>query len=93
MRAHSVALAGYGLDSLIDFGASTVVLWELSGTADERQPRALRLIAAAFLVLAGYLIIQTITVFASVVHPRHSPLGIIWTAVTAAAMFAFAFGK
>ena len=32
LRAHSVALAGFGLDSLIEIGASTVVLWELSGT-------------------------------------------------------------
>ena len=28
----SVALAGFGLDSLIEIGASTVVLWELSGS-------------------------------------------------------------
>ena len=27
-RAHSVALAGFGLDSLIEIGAGTVVLWE-----------------------------------------------------------------
>jgi hypothetical protein len=28
----SVALAGFGLDSLIEIGASTVVIWELAGT-------------------------------------------------------------
>jgi len=27
-----VALAGFGLDSLIEIGSSTVVLWELSGS-------------------------------------------------------------
>jgi len=37
LRAHSVALAGFGLDSLIEIGASTVVLWELSGTGEERN--------------------------------------------------------
>ena len=26
-------------------------------------------------------------------HPHHSPLGIVWTAITAAAMFALAAGK
>ena len=31
--ARSVALAGFGLDSLIEIGASTVVIWELSGKA------------------------------------------------------------
>jgi hypothetical protein len=30
LRAHSVALAGFGLDSLIEIGAGTVVLWALS---------------------------------------------------------------
>jgi lysylphosphatidylglycerol synthetase-like protein (DUF2156 family) len=73
LRAHSVALAGFGLDSLIEIGASTVVLWELSGTGEERQRRALRLIAAAFLALAGYLTVQTIVVFATGYHPQHSP--------------------
>ena len=29
VRARSVALAGFGLDSLIEIGASVVVLWEL----------------------------------------------------------------
>lgn len=29
VTARSVALAGFGLDSLIEIGASTVVIWEL----------------------------------------------------------------
>ena len=33
ISARSVALAGFGLDSLIEIGASTLVIWELSGTA------------------------------------------------------------
>ena len=35
--ARSVALAGFGLDSLIEIGASTVVLWELADVAQTRQ--------------------------------------------------------
>ena len=93
VAAHSVALAGFGLDSLIEIGASTVVLWELSGTGQDRQQRALRFIAAAFLALAAYLLIQTTIVFATGYHPQHSPLGIVWTAITAAAMFVLAYGK
>ena len=93
LAARSVALAGFGLDSLIEIGASTVVLWELSGTGEERQRRALRLIAAAFLALAAYLTVQTIVVLATGYHPHRSPLGIAWTAITAVAMFAVAYGK
>ena len=93
VRARSVALAGFGLDSLIEIGASTVVLWELSGTGEDRQRRALRLIGGAFLALAAYLTAQSIIVLAVGYHPGHSPLGIAWTAVTAVAMFALAAGK
>jgi divalent metal cation (Fe/Co/Zn/Cd) transporter len=92
-RAGSVALAGFGLDSLIEIGASTVVLWELSGTGVDRQRRALRLIAFAFIALAGYLVVQSAVVLGTGHHPRHSVLGIFWTAVTAGAMFALAEGK
>lgn len=92
-RARSVALVGFGLDSLIEIGASLVVLWELSGTGAARQARALRLIAAAFLALAAYLTGQTVIVLAVRHHAHHSVLGIVWTAVTAVAMFALAAGK
>jgi polar amino acid transport system ATP-binding protein len=43
ISAGSVALAGFGLDSPIEIGASVVVIWELSGTGLRRQRRALRL--------------------------------------------------
>ena len=91
--ARSVALAGFGLDSLIEIGASTVVICELSGTGEVRQRRALRLIGVAFVLLAIYLLIQSTWVILTRFHPHHSPLGIAWTAVTAAAMFALAAGK
>ena len=93
ITARSVALAGFGLDSLIEIGASTVVIWELAGTGEERQRRALRLIGYAFAGLAAYLLIQSTAVLATGYHPHRSPLGIAWTAVTAAAMFALAAGK
>jgi len=43
VTAWSVALAGFGLDSLIEIGASTVVISELSGAGEDRQRRGLRL--------------------------------------------------
>lgn len=91
--AKSVALAGFGLDSLIEIGASLVVIWELSGTGAARQRSALRLIGFGFGLLATYLLAQSTLVLVTDFHPRHSPLGILWTAITAAAMFALAAGK
>jgi divalent metal cation (Fe/Co/Zn/Cd) transporter len=93
ISARSVALAGFALDSLIEIGASIVVIWELSGTGEERQRRGLRLIGYAFAALAVYLLVQSAVVLASSYHPRHSVPGIVWTAVTAVVMFALAAGK
>jgi divalent metal cation (Fe/Co/Zn/Cd) transporter len=93
LAARSVALAGFGLDSLIEIGASTVVLWELAAPHQHRQRRALRLIAAAFIGLAVYLLVQSLAVLVSGFHPRHSALGIAWTAVTALVMFGLAEAK
>jgi divalent metal cation (Fe/Co/Zn/Cd) transporter len=93
VAARSVALAGFGLDSLIEIGASAVVIWELSGTGEERQRRGLWLIGSAFAALAAYLLVQSTLVLASGYHSRHSVLGISWTAVTAVVMFALAAGK
>ena len=91
--ARSVALAGFGLDSLIEIGASTVVIWELSGAGEDRQRRGLRLIGYAFAVLAAYLLVQSTVVLVTGYHPRHSVPGIAWTSVTAVMMFALAYGK
>jgi hypothetical protein len=85
VSARSVALAGFGLDSLIEIGASAVVIWELSGTGAARQRRGLRLIGYAFAALAVYLLVQSTVVLAAGYHPRHSVLGMAWTAVTAVA--------
>ncbi len=93
ISARSVALAGFALDSLIEIGASTVVIWELSGTGEKRQRRGLRLIGYAFAGLAVYLLVQSTVVLATGYHPHHSAPGIIWTAITAVVMFALAAGK
>lgn len=71
IAAGSVALAGFGLDSLIEIGASTVVIWELAGTGQLRQRRALHLIGYAFAALAAYLLVQSTLVLAAGYHPRH----------------------
>ena len=93
LAARSIALAGFGLDSVIEIGASTVVLWELSDVARSRQVRAMHLIGIAFVLLAVYLAAQSTIVLAVGFRPHHSAVGIAWTAVTAVVMFALATGK
>ena len=93
LRASSVAQLGFGLDSLIEIGASAVVLWELSGSSEERQQRALRLIGVAFATLAVYLAVQSVIVLASGHRAAHSRAGIAWTGATTVLMFGLAVGK
>jgi divalent metal cation (Fe/Co/Zn/Cd) transporter len=98
VSARSVALAGFGLDSLVEIGASVVVLWELAdrsieGHRVDRQEVALRLIGAAFIGLAIYIGTQSTVVLLSGYHAHHSWLGIGWTAFTAIVMFALAADK
>lgn len=93
IASSSVALVGFGLDSLIEIGASTVVLWELSGSGEQRQRRALRLIGGAFVALAIYLLVQSTVALIAGHHASPSAGGIVWTAVTAVVMFGLAAGK
>lgn len=91
--ARSVALAGFGLDSLIEILASAVVVWQLKGVDKQRERKALRLIGSAFMLLALYIAIQSTYVLAAGFRPHHSQLGIAWLTLTAIAMFTLARGK
>ena len=94
IAAGSVALAGFGIDSLIEILASMVVVWQLRGTnTSSRTCRALRIIAVAFGLLAVYIAVQSAVVLAGGDHPGRSVAGVAWLAVTAAAMFGLAYGK
>ena len=92
-RAASVALLAFGLDSLIEIGASTVVIWELSGRGEARQRIALRLIGWAFVLLAVYLLVQSAVALATGHRAVTAVAGIWWTGATACVMFALAWGK
>lgn len=91
--ARSVAPVGFGLDSLIEIGASVVVVWELSDTHRQRQRRVLQLIGVAVALLALYLAAQSTVVLVNGDRPGHSPGGIGWTALTAVMMSTLAAGK
>jgi divalent metal cation (Fe/Co/Zn/Cd) transporter len=93
LAAHSVALAGFGLDSLIEILASTVVVWQLTDTGGDRETIAMRIIGAAFFALALYIGVQAVYLLVSGGPPLPSPLGIAWTAVTCVVMLLLAFGK
>jgi divalent metal cation (Fe/Co/Zn/Cd) transporter len=81
--ASSIALVGFGLDSVIEFFAAAGVVWQLRGVSEERETRAVRLIGVSFFVLAAYLAAEGIHDLVSRARPEHSLPGL---AVTGAAL-------
>ena len=97
IAAGSIALIGFGLDSLIEVFASSVVVWHVLDGSEESPPersrRALRLIAVAFVVLGVALLVGVVQRLVSGVESQDSPLGIVYLAVTALVMFGLAIAK
>jgi divalent metal cation (Fe/Co/Zn/Cd) transporter len=93
IAAHSIALAAFGFDSLVEIGASTVVLWELAEREADRTERAMRLIGYAFVILVPYVVAVAVASLLVVGHPRHSRYGIGWMLATFVVMLLLALGK
>jgi divalent metal cation (Fe/Co/Zn/Cd) transporter len=93
IKARSVALAAFGLDSLIEIGASTIVVWQLTNIDSKRRNLALRLIGVSFFALAVYLLVQSACVLLFQARPEPSAGGILWLTLTLTAMLVLAFGK
>ena len=96
LAAKSLALVAFGLDSLIEVFASTVVIWHLREGRDPAPHRtrlAFRLIAAAFFTLAAFLIVASLRSLALGSQPEESVAGIAYLGLTAAVMFTLASVK
>jgi divalent metal cation (Fe/Co/Zn/Cd) transporter len=89
IAASSIALIGFGADSLIEALAGFVVVWLFTGRrvgsrAAERQ--AQQLIAASFFVLAAYVAVESIRDLVDGHHPSASWVGVGLAAFTAPTM-------
>ncbi len=93
LAAGSLALIAFGLDSLVEVSASTVVLWHMAGTGHDRSDQARRLVGAAFGVLTAYLLVAGARALWIRAEPDSSPLGIAYLAVTALVMLGLASRK
>ena len=93
LAAGSLALVAFGLSSMIEVFASSVVIWHLREGRDpapHRTSLAFRLIAIAFFALAAFLFVTSVRSLVLGLQPGESPLGIAYLAVTAAVMFTLA---
>lgn len=59
LAASSIALVGFGLDSLIELSSAGASLWRLRHGAATEQ-RSLRIIGACFCLLAAYLAVESV---------------------------------
>jgi len=63
IMANSIALIGYGVDSTITGIASVIIIWRFSGDrvdSDDAEPRAQKIVAITFFLLAPYIIVAAI---------------------------------
>jgi divalent metal cation (Fe/Co/Zn/Cd) transporter len=77
--AGSVALLGFGIDSVIEGAASVIVIWRFTGSrrvSKSAERRAQRLVAISFFLLAPYIAQDAIRTLASAEHPSTSWVGI-----------------
>jgi divalent metal cation (Fe/Co/Zn/Cd) transporter len=94
LQANSIALVGFAMDSLIEIGASTVVVWRLTNAGNKkREQTSQRLLGTSFFVLATYILVQSVSQLVAQIHPKSSLVGTIWLAVTFVVMLALAAGK
>ncbi|HEY7196252.1 MAG TPA: cation transporter [Gaiellaceae bacterium] len=89
LAASSIALVGFGIDSLIESAAGFVVVWRFGrrrAHLESAEHRAQRLIAASFFVLAAYVGVEAVRTLLGGDHPEASWVGIGLAAVTAPTM-------
>jgi len=85
--ASSVALIGFGLDSVVEVLSAAAVAWQFTRTDPERWERpTLRVIAVAFFALAAYVTVSAVLALTGLVDAEHSTVGIVLAAVSLAVM-------
>ena len=75
--AGSVALVGFGLDSIVEVASGLIVLWQFRHPLPESRERtALRLMAISFFALAAYVAVESVRALMTGHAPDPSPVGI-----------------
>jgi len=89
IAAGSIALIGFGADSLIEAFAGLVVVWLFTGRrvgSNAAERRAQQLIAGGFFALAAYVGVQSVRDLVLGLHPQASWVGVGLAGFTAITM-------
>jgi divalent metal cation (Fe/Co/Zn/Cd) transporter len=77
LAAGSVALIGFGLDSVVEVSSGLIILWQFRHRLPEsRERQALRLMAFSFFALAAYVTLESVRGLFFDSEPEPSPVGI-----------------
>jgi len=85
--ASSVALIGFGLDSVIEVGSAAVVAWQFAGSEPQHRERtALRVIGWSFFALAAYVSVEAVRALLGGGEAERSTVGIALVALSVVVM-------
>jgi divalent metal cation (Fe/Co/Zn/Cd) transporter len=85
--AGSIALIGFGLDSVIEVSSAAAVAWQFAGPDHERREQvALRVIAGSFFALAAYVAVEAARTLVAGHEPEQSTVGIVLVATSVVIM-------
>jgi divalent metal cation (Fe/Co/Zn/Cd) transporter len=86
--AGSIALVGFGLDSVVEGFASVIIIWRFTGSrvlSETAEQRAQKLVAIQFFILAPYVAVESVRALIGGSHADVSVLGMalaVWSLVT-----------
>jgi divalent metal cation (Fe/Co/Zn/Cd) transporter len=92
LAAASVALVGFGLDSVVESSSAAILTWRLAAeqrgarSAEEVERRAVRFVAVAFFALAAYVGARGLMALATQSEPEQSTVGLVLAAVSLVVM-------
>jgi divalent metal cation (Fe/Co/Zn/Cd) transporter len=85
--ASSIALVGFGLDSIVEVSSGLIILWQFRHPLPEsREKAALRLMAFSFFGLAAYVTFESVRSILTGHEPDSSTVGIILAATSLVVM-------
>ena len=89
--AGSIALIGFGLDSVIEVSSAAAVAWQFSASGPDSDPErreriALRVIAGSFFALAAYVAVEALRTLITGNEPERSTVGIVLVAISVVVM-------
>lgn len=96
IAAGSIALVGFGADSLVEVLAGFILLWRFAGAranSETAEQRAQKLIAVSFFLIAVYVGVEAVRTLVTTSKPEASWIGIALAAFTLVTMPPLAIAK